>query len=161
MQELEILKKKLGIKEGFSVKQLIDFLSAKPINAVTSGGRISIKKDYTLMQQQAIIKAIKEFKRSETGSLKKIKEYRQKISVIAGKKLTYKMANTWYQVTNDLSWLFDENLTESIFYRTYYPLVKTMSKENWIDSVIVHKKDISDRNLRRNLEKLYDYIKNG
>lgn len=155
------IEKETGIKEGFATKQLIDYLSSKPISAVTKSSRISLRKNYTLMQQQAIIKAIKEFKSSEVSTISGIKEYVKIYSKIANKKLSYKMADTWYKVTTNLKWLFDESLTESIFYRNYYPLVRTMVKEDWIDAVIAHKKDISDRNLRRNLDILYDYIRNG
>ena len=154
------IEKETKIKEGFGTKQLLDYLSSQPINAVTKSGYISMKRDYTLMQKKAIIKAIKDFKESGTGTVREIKKYVQKYSQIVGKKLTYKQANVVHQVLSNLNWLFDENLTPSIFYRTYYPMVKTMEREDWIDSIIAHKKDISDRNLRRNLEILYNDIKN-
>ena len=154
------IEKETKIKEGFGIKHLIDHLSSQPIKAITKSGYISMKRDYTLMQKKAIIKAIKDFKESGTGSVREIKKYVQKYSQIVGKKLTYKQANVVHQVLSNLSWLFDENLTPSIFYRTYYPMVKTMEREDWIDSIIAHKKDISDRNLRRNLEILYNDIKN-
>ena len=154
------IEKETKIKEGFGTKQLLDYLSSQPINAVTKSGYISMKRDYTLMQKKAIIKAIKDFKESGAGTVKEIKKYVQKYSQIVGKKLTYKQANVVHQVLSNLSWLFDENLTPSIFYRTYYPMVKTMEREDWIESIIVHKQNISDRNLRRNLEILYNDIKN-
>lgn len=154
------IEKETKIKEGFGTKQLLDYLSSQPINAVTKSGYISMKKDYTLMQKKAIIKAIKDFKESGTATVREIKKYVQKYSQIVGKKLTYKQANVVHQVLSNLSWLFDENLTPSIFYRTYYPMVKTMEREDWIESIIVHKQNISDRNLRRNLEILYNDIKN-
>ena len=154
------IEKETKIKEGFGTKQLLDYLSSQPINAVTKSGYISMKRDYTLMQKKAIIKAIKDFKESGTGTVREIKKYVQKYSQIVGKKLTYKQANVVHQVLSNLSWLFDENLTPSIFYRTYYPMVKTMEREDWIESIIAHKQNISDRNLRRNLEILYNDIKN-
>lgn len=154
------IEKETKIKEGFGTKQLLDYLSSQPINAVTKSGYISMKRDYTLMQKKAIIKAIKDLKESGTGTVREIKKYVQKYSQIVGKKLTYKQANVVYQVLSNLSWLFDENLTPSIFYRTYYPMVKTMEREDWIESIIAHKQNISDRNLRRNIEILYNDIKN-
>lgn len=154
------IEKETKIQEGFGTKQLLDYLSSQPINAVTKSGYISMKRDYTLMQKKAIIKAIKDFKESGTGTVREIKKYVQKYSQILGKNLTYKQANVVHQVLSNMNWLFDEKLTPSIFYHYYTPLVKTMEREDWIDSIIAHKQNISDRNLRRNLEILYNDIKN-
>ena len=53
-QRILTLERITGQKETFAVKQLIDYLSSRPINAITSKGRISYKSDTTLMQKQAI-----------------------------------------------------------------------------------------------------------
>ena len=113
------------------------------------------------MQQQAIIKAIKEFKEKAESSTKGIKQYVSKYSTIAGKKLTFKMANAYYQVTHNLDWLYDANLTQSIFWRDFAPRVNTTPKEDWIELVSEYKANTPDRTIRNNLGILYDYLKNG
>lgn len=160
-QRILRIERETGLKESFATKQLIDYLSSKPINAITKSGRISQKQDYTSMQQKAIEQAIKKFKKSEVSTIKDIKKYVNKYSDIAGKKITYKMASTYYQVTSDLSWLYDSSLTESIFWRDFAPLVKTIKKEEWVELVGLYKSQIPDRTIKENLEMLYDYIKKG
>lgn len=159
-QRILRLERLTGIKESFSVKQLIDYLSSSPINAITAKGRIAYRSDSTLMQKQAIKKAVEEFlDKGSISTIKKAKEYTSKISKLANKKLNYGMANTYYQVTKDLSWLYDENLTPSIFWRDFAPQVYNESKENWVELVIAYKSKVTDRALQRNLEYLYDYIR--
>lgn len=160
-QRMLRLERETGLKESFASKQLIDYLSSKPINAITKSGRISFKKDYTLMQKTAIIKAIKDFKQKEESSVKGIKSFVNKYSNIAGKKISYKMASSYYYVTHNLSsWLYDSSLTESIFWRDFAPLVKGTPKDEWVDLVGAYKEELPDRTIRRNLEMLYDYLKN-
>ena len=48
-QRILRIERETGIKEGFATKQLLDYLSAQPINGVTAGGRIRFKKDYTFI----------------------------------------------------------------------------------------------------------------
>lgn len=158
-QRILRLERLTGIKESFSTKQLIDYLSSSPINAVTSKGRISSRKNITLMQKQAIKKAVEEFLSSKESTKKGIEKYIEKVSKLAGKKLNYRMASTYYQVTNDLSWLYDTNLTPSIFWRDFAPEVNNRSKESWVELVIDYKTNVTDRSLQRNLEYLYNYIK--
>ena len=160
-QRLLRIERLTGVKEGFASKQLLDYLSSTPIDAITKSRRISFKKDYTIMQQKAIIKAIKDFKQKEESTLKGIKSYVQKYSNIAGKKISYKMASTYYQVVHDLSWLYDGNMTESVFWRDFAPLVKSEPKDEWVELVGAYKEQIPDRLIKRNLEMLYDYLKNG
>lgn len=81
---------------------------------------------------------------------------------LLGKKLSYNMANTYYQVTHTLSsWLYDSSLTESVFWRDFAPLVKNTPKDDWAELVMSYKESVKDRNLARNLGILYDYIKKG
>lgn len=160
-QRLLSIEKITGTSGSFASKQLYDYLSAKPINAITGSNRISLKKDYTLMQKKAILKATNEFLNKSVSTTRGLRSYISKYSNIAGKKLSPKMASTYYQVTHDLSWLYDSSMTESIFWRDFAPLVKTNSKESWIELVGEYKSQIPDRTIKRNLGILYDYVKNG
>lgn len=158
-QRILTIERVTGQKESFAVKQLIDYLSSRPINAITSKGRISYKADTTLMQKQAIKKAVEEFLNKSESTTRGIKQYTEKVSKLAGKKLSYRMASSYYQVTNDLSWLYDTNLTPSIFWRDFAPETNHRSKESWIELVLDYKTNVTDKTLQRNLGYLYDYIK--
>lgn len=161
-QRILTIERETELKESFATKQLYDYLSSEPIKAITKSGRISLKDSYTATQKIAIIKAIQDFKKSSESSIKGIKKYKKYYSNVAGKPLSYKMSNTYYQVTHNLSdWLYDGNITDSDFWSAFSPAVKTMSKEDWVEALIAHKSDIKDENLRRNLEIMYDYIKKG
>ena len=153
------LERLTGIKESFSTKQLIDYLSSSTINAVTKKGRIVARKDITLMQKEAIKKAVEEFLSSNVSTKRGVTKYIEKVSKLAGKKLNYRMTSTYYQVTKDLSWVYDENLTQSIFWRDFAPLVHNRSSQEWTDLVLEYKSNVKDVNLKRNLEYLYYYIK--
>ena len=160
-QRMLRLERETGQKESFASKQLIDYLSSKPIDAITKSGRISFNQNYTVMQQKAIIKAIKDFKQKEESSIKGIKKYVKKYSGIAGKKISYEMASNYYQITHDLTWLYDSNMTESIFWRDFAPMVKSEPKDEWVELVGAYKAQTPDRTIKHNLEVLYDYLKNG
>lgn len=158
-QRILRLERLTGIKESFSTKQLIDYLSSSPINAVTSKGRIASKQNITLMQKQAIKKAVEQFLSSKESTKKGIEKYIEKVNKISGKKLDYKKASTYYQVTQDLSWLYDENITSSIFWRDFAPQVNNRSSQEWAELVLEYKSNVTDINLKQNLEQLYYYVK--
>lgn len=159
-QRIISVERLTGKKETFAVKQLIDYLSSSTINAITEEGRISYRSNTTLMQKQAIKKAVEEFlSKKSVSTVRGIKQYTAKVSKLAGKKLNYRMVSTYYQVTKDLSWLYDKNLTESVFWRDFAPEVNNRSKESWVELVIDYKTNVKDRALQRNLEYLYYYIK--
>ena len=160
-QRILRIERETGIKEGFATKQLLDYLSAQPINGVTAGGRIRFKKDYTFMQKQAIIKAIKEFKNQDTAGLRGLKKYKEYVSNVLGKRVSYKQSDIFYKATQELSWLFNAGITPSEYVNVYKPKAKTMDKESWIDLVAVHMREIPDRKIVTNLEILYEYIRNG
>lgn len=157
-RRLLAIEKETHVKEGFASKQLYDYLSASPIGAITKGKRISLKSDYTLMQKQAIIKAINKFIDS-TSTISKIKAYQIKYSNIAGKKLSYKLADTYYKVTHNFDWLWETGIVESDFWKIYSTKVATMDKESWTELVGGHMTRAIDRTIKRNLEILYDYLK--
>lgn len=160
-QRLLRIERLTGIKEGYSSKQLLDYLSASPLNAVTKGGRISFKEDYTFMQKYAIKKAIEDFKKQDTSGIKGVKKYREYASNVLGKRVSYKQADVFYKATQQLGWLWDNGIDPSEYKRIFAPKVKTMDKESWIDMMAGHMRDIPDRQTVTNLEMLYDYLKKG
>ena len=158
-QRILSLERLTGKKETFAVKQLIDYLSSSTINGVTAKGRIAYRRDTTLMQKQAIKKAVEEFLSKSESTVRGIKRYTAKVSKLSGKKLSYKMASTYYQVTEDFTWLYDGNLTPSIFWRDFAPEVNNRSEQSWIELVAEYKSNVVDTTIKRNLEYLYKYIK--
>ena len=158
-QRILTLERVTGKKETFAVKQLIDYLSSSTINGVTAKGRIAYRRDTTLMQKQAIKKAVEEFLSKSESTVRGIKKYTAKVSKLSGKKLDYKKASTYYQVTQDLSWLYDENITPSIFWRDFAPQVNNRSSKEWAELVLEYKSNVTDINLKQSLEQLYYYVK--
>lgn len=158
-QRILRMERKTGIKESFGTKQLYDYLSSKPLDAISEKGRVKLNQSFTLQQLKAIKTATENFLNKNISGIRDIKKYIEKYSNLAGKKLSYKMANAYYQVTHDLSWLYDSSLTESVFWRDFAPLVKTRSKDNWVELVSEYKSAVVDRTIKKNLEILYDYLK--
>lgn len=158
-QRILRLERETGAKGTFAVKELYDYLSSTPISAISELGRVKASSKTTLMQKQAIVKALKEFLNKSESRVKGVKEYTEKYSKIAGKKLTYKMADTYYKATHDLSWLYDSSLTESVFWRDFAPLVRSTPKQSWVELVSEYKSAMVDRTIKKNLEMLYDYLK--
>ena len=160
-QRLLRIERLTGVKEGYASKQLLDYLSASPLNAVTKGGRISFKEDYTFMQKYAIKKAIEDFKKQDTSGLRGVKKFREYASNVLGKKVSYKQADVFYKATQQRGWLWDNGIDPSEYKRIFEPKVQTMDKESWIDMMAGHMADIPDRQTVTNLEMLYDYLKKG
>lgn len=159
-QRILRIERETGQKESFATKQLIDYLSSNPIDAITKQGRIK-RKEYTDMQKIAIEKAIKDFEKQTTSSIKGLKQYKEYVSNVLGKKITYKQADVFYQATSQLNWLYDKGITYSEYQNVIKPKAKTMDKESWIDMVAMHMSELPDRNIVTKLEMLYDYLKNG
>ena len=158
-QRMLAMEKETGIKHSFASKQLYDYLSSKPINAITKSGRISARGDYTLMQKKAIVKATTQFLENDLSKIRGMKNYVAKYSQIAGKKISPKMASTYYSVTHDLDWLYD--IVGSEFWKDFAPLVKTQGKAEWVETLGEYIENTVDRSLKSKLEMLYDYLKNG
>ena len=62
-QRLLRMERATGEKGTFAAKQLYDYLGSSTVNAVTSKGRISLKKSYSVNQ----LKAIKKGKKDNEG----------------------------------------------------------------------------------------------
>ena len=153
------LRKETGMKEPFSVKQLTDILSSETIKGATKTGLVSVKKSKTDLQQKAINKALTEFLSPESVStVKKARQYKQKISKEMGKNATYKQANVTFQARKDYKWIY-----EYMEASDYWPLVDEAKEKNWdfetfsneILKYIVNA--TVDEEFKKDLQELYNY----
>lgn len=154
------LEKITGLKESFSAKELADYLSTTGLNALTKAGRVSKRKDYTLMQMQAIEKLLNKFIDEGISSAKDVKSYTQKVSKMLGQKVTIKQADVFYRMTHDYKWIYDY-FSESEFWKDFAPLAKTQDVETWQKTLetYAHGDIIKEPNLRLKVIALYHYIR--
>ena len=153
------LEKITGLRESFSSKELADFLSTEGLNALTKSGRISKRKDYTLMQMQAIEKLLNKFIDEGISSAKDVKSYTTKVSKMLGQKVTIKQADVFYRMTHDYRWIYE--YFDSDFWKTVAPLTKTQDVETWQKTLetYAHGDIIKEPNLRYKVIALYHYVR--
>ena len=149
------LEKLTGKTETFGAKQLADYLSVKEIHALTTGGRISLRQDYTLMQLKAIEKATNEFLKG-ISTVSKVREYTKNLSLKFGKKISFKYADTYYKAYINYTWI--ENYFGSEFWKDWYPLTKTLTRDSWVEEIQRYRDMSKEKNLTIKLQALYDYL---
>lgn len=154
------LEKITGLKESFSSKELADYLSVTGLNALTESGRVSKRKDYTIMQMQAIEKLINNFLADGISSAKDVKEYTIKVSKMLGQKVTIKQADVFYRMTHDYKWIY-EYYEQSEFWQDIAPLSKTQDVDTWQKTLESHAHGdiIKEPNLRYKVIALYHYVR--
>lgn len=150
------LEKLTGKKETFASKNLADYLSVKGIDALTSNSRISLRKDYTLMQMKAIEKVVNNFL-NDTSTVTKVRKYQQEISQKLGKTISLKYAEAFYRASRDYEWIYDYYGSE--FWKEIAPLAKTMSEKDWCEMVRQKIDVVKEKNLKMKLIALYYYVK--
>lgn len=150
------LEKLTGKKETFASKNLADYLSVKGIDALTESIRISLKKDYTLMQMKAIEKVVNNFL-NDTSTVTKVRKYQQEVSQKLGKTISLKYAEAFYRASRDYEWIYDYYGSE--FWKEIVPLAKTMSETDWCEMVRQKIDVVKEKNLKMKLIALYYYVK--
>ena len=150
------LEKLTGKKETFASKNLADYLSVKGIDALTSSSRISLRKDYTLMQMKAIERVVNNFL-NDTSTVTKVRKYQQEVSLKLGKDISLKYAEAFYRASRDYEWIYDYYGSE--FWKEIVPLAKTMSETDWCEMVKQKIDVVKEKNLKMKLIALYYYVK--
>ena len=157
-QRILRLERLTGEKGTFATKQLYDYLGASNIDAISSTGRIRVRKSYSLLQMRAIIKATEQFIKSPVSTSKGVKEYTKQLSVNAGKKLSYSQANTYYRARKNYTWIY-EYMTPSEFWAfVQHAKENGWNKEKFIDEISVYIDKEIDQELKQDLEDLYEYV---
>lgn len=163
-QRIRRIENVTGVKEGFAIKQLADFLSSSPVQGFTKKGRIRLNKSMTMTQLIAISTAVNNFLENDYSKIKNIRELRQKysdeIKDFTGKDISFKQANVLYQSGKNYTWIYDY-IPKSTFWGS---VVKEVNKNNWSQSTFIDRlstlidKEL-DEELKTDLIALYQYVK--
>ena len=158
-QRILRLERLTGITGTFATKQLYDYLESDVLNALTSKGRVAVRRDFDETQMKAIIKAVNIFLESDS-TVKKVKKITKSYTEQAGKELNFEMANTYYQANKGYDWIY-KYIAPSDFWEIARESVKeNWSEETFIDNISVYITDRTvDEILKEYLRKLYNYIK--
>lgn len=157
-QRILRLERLTGKTGTFATKQLYDYLDSDVLNALTSKGRVAVRRDFDETQMKAIIKAVNIFLENDS-TVKKVKKIVKEYSTQAGKELNFEMANTYYQANKGYDWIY-KYIAPSDFWEISRECVKeNWSEETFIDNISVYITDRTvDEILKEDLRKLYNYI---
>lgn len=159
-QRILRLERLTGEKGLFSVKELYDYLNVSTLQAITKTGRVSSRTNLTLMQKQAMEKALHQFLESPLSTISGAKEYRRTQEKGLGKKLSLKQAGTIYASHKHYTWIY-EYIPKSEFWEFYVKPVQdgTWSLNDWIAKCTESITPVPDLQLRSDLIDLYYYVK--
>lgn len=134
-QRLLRMERATGEKGSYSAKELYDRLSSDTLNAVTSGGRISMKKSYNVQQLRAIKTATEKYLHG-ISTVPKAKKYVKEVSEKSGVPLDLKGASTIFQLKENYEWIY-EYYKGSDFWAEYgNPVIKKeMNEPTFVDSM--------------------------
>ena len=134
-QRLLRMERATGEKGSYSAKELYDRLSSDTLNAVTSGGRISMKKSYNVQQLRAIKTATEKYLNG-ISTVPKAKSYAKEVSEKSGVPLDLKGASTIFQLKENYEWIYDY-FPGSDFWKGYgNPVIKKeMNEPTFVDSI--------------------------
>ena len=158
-QRILRLERLTGQTGSFGVKQLYDYLDSDTLNALTSKGRVAVRRDFDETQMKAIIKATKNFLSDETISTKRqINKYIQGLEKDALKTINISQANVYYQATKTYTWIYQyfdsdfwdiarESVAENYSFKQFKEELVSMANSNQVDEL-----------LKEDLQGLYNYI---
>ena len=134
-QRLLRMERATGEKGSYSAKELYDRLSSDTLNAVTSGGRISMKKSYNVQQLRAIKTATEKYLNG-ISTVPKAKKYTKEVSEKSGVPLDLKRASSIFQLRDNYEWIY-EYYKGSDFWAEYgNPVIKKeMNQPTFLDSI--------------------------
>ena len=157
-QRILRLERLTGLKGEFATKQLYDYLNSNELKAISEKGRIKVRKDFTLLQYKAIIKATNEFLESDESKVSGLKNLQREYSIKAKKSLSFKQLSTLYKAKKNYTWIY-EYIPKSEF----WALVNVSKEEKWNKETFIieisnYINEEIDLELKKDLEDLYYYI---
>lgn len=182
-QRLLRMERATGEKGSYSAKELYDRLSSDTLNAVTSGGRISMKKSYNVNQLRAIKTATEKYLNG-ISTVPKAKKYTKEVSEKSGVPLDLKRASSIFQLKDNYEWIY-EYYKGSDFWAEYgNPVIKKeMNQPTFLDSIFKDIKqyqgeiakmqedgedvetdilsNLTDEDLKKKIMDLYIYVASG
>lgn len=167
-QRLLRVERATGTRGTFASTELYDHLSSSNLKAVTSGGRISMKKSYYIEQLRSIKTATEKYLRESTSTVKGVKEYRKRISKQAGKELSFEQAAIIYELRTTHEWIYEYYLGSDFWKEYGNPVIKDEMPEGAFKDAIYQDiskeefaKGVNDEELRQKITNLYLYVKSG
>ena len=182
-QRLLRMERATGEQGSYSAKELYDRLSSDTLNAVTSGGRISMKKSYNVQQLRAIKTATEKYLNG-ISTVSKAKKYTKEVSEKSGVPLDLKRASSIFQLRDNYEWIY-EYYKGSDFWAEYgNPVIKKeMNQPTFLDSIFKDIKqyqgelakmqeegeevetdilsNLTDEDLKKKIMDLYIYVASG
>lgn len=182
-QRLLRMERATGEKGSYSAKELYDRLSSDTLNAVTSGGRISMKKSYNVNQLRAIKTATEKYLHG-ISTVPKARKYTKEVSEKSGVPLDLKRASSIFQLRDNYEWIY-EYYKGSDFWAEYgNPVIKKeMNQPTFLDSIFKDIKqyqgelakmqeegeevetdilsNLTDEDLKKKIMDLYIYVASG
>ena len=182
-QRLLRMERATGEKGSYAAKELYDRLSSDTLNAVTSGGRISMKKSYNVNQLRAIKTATEKYLHG-ISTVPKAKKYTKEVSEKSGVPLDLKRASSIFQLRDNYEWIY-EYYKGSDFWAEYgNPVIKKeMNQPTFLDSIFKDIKqyqgeiakmqeegedvetdilsNLTDEDLKKKIMDLYIYVASG
>lgn len=127
-------------------------------------GRVGASKSYDVKQMKATIKATKQFLKNETSRVAGVKQYTEKVSTQAGKKVSYKKAQALFQAERNYTWIYQyfgaSERSGGSYFWDFAREMKNESFEIWCDNIMVYITDRTlDTKLKKDLRALYNYAK--
>ena len=163
-QRIRRIENVTGVKEGFAIKQLADFLSPSSVQGFTKKGRIRLNKSMTMTQLIAISTAVNNFLENDYSKIKNIrkltKKYSDEIKDFTTKEISFVQANTLYQSGKNYTWIY-EYIPKSTFWGS---IVKEVNDNNWSQPTFIDRlstlidKEL-DEEIKTDLIALYQYVK--
>lgn len=155
-QRILRLERLTKMKEPFAVKELMDYLSSKPVQGMTKKGRVRVSKSMTETQLIATIKATKEFLIDQYSTVTEAKKLKAEIEKSLEMKLKWKEISTMYQAKE--LWKFVKDTYGSGFWKDFAPLIFEMPKNEWVEMLESYT-EMNDIGIRKKLKAIYEYIK--
>ena len=156
-QRIVRLERLTGLTETFATKQLYDYLDTEQLNALTSKGRVAVRKSFDKTQMEAIIKATNDFL-NDVSTVSKVRKLQKDYEKETGVKLDFAQVNTLYatQSYRDIvKKYFDSGfwnvarvvVSKGQSYNRFVDVILTLVEEDYVDSL-----------LKEDLQGLYNYI---
>ena len=182
-QRLLRMERATGEKGSYSAKELYDRLSSDTLNAVTSGGRISMKKSYNVNQLRAIKTATEKYLNG-ISTVPKAKKYTKEVSEKSGVPLDLKRASSIFQLRDNYEWIYDYYKGSDFWAEYGNPVIKKeMNQPTFLDSIFKDIKqyqgelakmqeegedvetdilsNLTDEDLKKKIIDLYIYVASG
>lgn len=156
---LSRLEKLTGLKSSFAGRELKDYLDTGKINAWSSLGRIRILPNMSESQKIAIEKATKNFLKDELSTAIGVKKLVAKYSKESGKEMSFRYSAIMYSSYKNWKYYQRKYDLDSHFWHDIAPVVDDHTKEESIDIISRYINVEIDKSNRKDLDELYNYLK--